>query len=109
MIDVDQKTIHLRQMGVTQGVRPVIIKVMKGDYPYKGNYVLSSGDEYIYFSHLNFRYNYKKRRAVDFKIAYSSLEGYRFAFEKSCYKRITLIFKDGLEFSFKFICDCQEA
>ena len=109
MIDVDAKTLNLRQIGVTQGVRPVIIKIIKGDYPYKGNYVLSVGDEFIFFNHLNFRYNYKKKKAVDFKIAYNSLDGYRFAFEKTCYKRITLIFKDGLEFCFKFVCDREEA
>ena len=109
MIDVDVKTLQLRQMGVTQGVRPVIVKIIKGGYPYKGNYVVSIGDEFIFFNHLNFRYNYKKKRAVDFKISYASLEGYRFSFEKTCYKRITLIFKDGLEFCFKFMCDCEEA
>ena len=53
MIDVDAKTLQLRKMCVTQGVRPVIIKIIKGNYPYKGNYVLSVGDEFIYFSHLN--------------------------------------------------------
>jgi hypothetical protein len=109
MIDVDLKTLQLRQLGVTQGVRPVIIKVIRGEYLYKGNYVVSIGDEFIYFNHLNFRYNYKEKRAVDFKISYDSLEGYRFSFEKTCYKRITLIFKDGLEFCFKFMCDCEEA
>ena len=108
MIDVDQKTIRLRQLGVIQGVRPVIAKIMKGKYPYKGNYVLSFDDEFIYFCNLNFFYNYK-RKGVDFKIPFRNLEGYRFAFEKTCYKKITLIFKDGLEFYFKFVCDCQEA
>ena len=109
MIDVNQKTIYLRQIGVIKGVRPVLIKLIKGNYPYKGNYVLSFDDEYIYFSHLNVLFNYKKRKAIDFKIAYRNLEGYRFTFEKTCYKRITLIFKDGLEFNFKFVCDCEEA
>ena len=109
MIDVDQRTIQLRQLGVVQGNRPVIIKVMKGDYPYKGNYVLSTGDDYIYFCHLNFRHRYKGKKAVDFKISYKNLEGYRFSFHKTCRKKITLIFKDGLEFYFTFVCDCEEA
>lgn len=109
MIDVEERTIKLRQAGVVQGVKPVIINVLKGNYPYKGKYVLSIGEECIYFSQLNFRYLYKGKKAVDFKIPFDNLEGFRFAFEKTCYKRITLIFKDGLEFCFIFICDCQEA
>ena len=56
-------------------------KVIKGKYPYKGNYVLSFDEEYIYFCHLNLFFNYKKRKAIDFKIAYRNLEGYRFTFE----------------------------
>ena len=40
MVDVEQKTIELRQTGVIKGSRPVLIKIMKGNYPYKGKYAL---------------------------------------------------------------------
>ena len=33
MVDVDQKTIELRQIGVIKGSRPVLIKILKGNYP----------------------------------------------------------------------------
>lgn len=109
MVDVDQKTIELRQIGVIKGSRPILIKVIKGNYPYKGKYALLFNDDCIYFYHLTFFYNYKGNKARDFMIPYHNLIGYRFAFEKTCYKRITLIFKDNLEFSFIFPCDCSEA
>ena len=109
MIDVDQRTIELRQLGVFKGSRPVLIKVLKGNYPYKGKYALLVNDDCINFYQLSFRYKYKKNKAVDFMIPYQHLEGYRFSFEKAYYKRITLIFKGGLEFAFLFVCDCDEA
>ncbi len=109
MIDVDQRSIELRQLGVMKGNRPVLIKVLKGNYPYKGKYALLFGDDCIYFYQLKMGYKYKGKNAVDFMIKYESLSGYRFAFEKTCYKRITLIFKDELEFCFIFVCDCEEA
>ena len=109
MIDVDAKTLQLRQINIIKGIRPVIIKILKGNYPYKGRYLLTIGDDCIYFYQLGLFYNYKKKNGVDFKIPYSNLSGYRFAFEKECYKRITLIFKDELEFAFIFVCDCEES
>ena len=109
MVDVDQRTIELRQLGVLKGTRPVLINILKGNYSYKGKYVLLFNDECIYFYQLNFFYKYKGKKAVNFMIPYQHLIGYRFAFEKACYKRITLIFKDELEFSFIFMCDCSEA
>ena len=109
MIDVDQRTIELRQLGVMKGNRPVLIQILKGDYPYKGKYALLYNEDGIYFYQLKFGYKYKGKKAVDFIISYNNLIGYRFAFEKACYKRITLIFKDGLEFCFIFLCDCDEA
>ena len=109
MIDIDQKTLQLRQISILKGSRPVIIKILKGDYPYKGRYLLTIGEDSIYFYQLGLFYNYKMRKAVDFKIPYDNLTGYRFAFEKTCNKRITLIFKDELEFAFTFICECEEA
>ena len=109
MIDVDNKVLNLRQINLLKGSRPVIIKILKGDYPYKGKYLLTVCDEAIYFYQLNFFYNYKKKKAVDFKIPYDTLTGYRFAFDKACYKKITLIFRDELEFTFRFVCECPES
>ena len=109
MIDVDQRTIELRQIGGIKGSRPVLINILKGDYPYKGKYALLINDDCIHFYQLNFRYKYKGKKAVDFMIPYQHLEGYRFSFEKAYHKRITLIFKGGLEFPFIFVCDSDEA
>ena len=92
MIDVDQRTIELRQLGVMKGSRPVLINVLKGQYPYKGKYALLFNDDCIYFYQLKAGYKYKGKKAIDFMIPYQNLIGYRFAFEKACYKRITLIF-----------------
>ena len=109
MIDIDEKTLQLRQISIIKGNRPVIIKILKGGYPYKGRYLLTIGEDSLYFYQLGLFYNYKRKNAVNFKIPYSNLCGYRFAFEKTCNKRITLIFKDELEFAFTFICGCEEA
>ena len=109
MIDVDNKVLDLRQRNFIKGNRPVLINILKGDYPYKGKYLLTIFDEAIYFYQLNFFYNYKRKKAVDFKIPYDNLMGYRFAFDKTCQKRITLIFKDELEFAFRFLCECPES
>lgn len=109
MIDIDSRAIQLRQLGVLQGVRPVLVKVLKGTYPYKGNHSVTISDDFIYFNQLTKRYTYKGRKARDFKISYESLCGFRYAFEKACYKRITLIFKDGIEFCFIYLCDCTES
>ena len=109
MIDVDDKVFALRQRNCIKGSRPVLINVLKGNYPYKGKYLLTICDDSIYFYQLSFFYNYKKKKAVDFKIPYDNLEGYRFAFDKTCKKRITLIFKDELEFVFNFLCECYES
>lgn len=109
MIDVDKKTLQIRQSGLIRGIRPVIVKILKGNYPYKGRYLLTMTDEGLCFFQLGLFYNIKKKKAADFKIPYDTLIGYRFAFEKLFYKRITLIFKDELEFPFVFVCDCTEA
>ena len=87
MIDVDKKTFQIRQSGLIRGIRPVIVKVLKGDYPYKGRYLLTKTDEALYFYQLGLFYNLKKKNAADFKIPYDTLTGYRFAFEKLFYKR----------------------
>ena len=109
MIDVNSRALELRQLGILRGTRPLLIKILKGDYPYVGEHVLTIDDEHIYLFKLNKKYMYKRKLARDFKIAYDNLEGFRFTFEKTCYKRITLIFKDGLEFNFLFVCECSEA
>lgn len=109
MIDVDQRTLELRQVGGIKGQRPLLADVLKGPYPYKGKYAVLFTDEFINFYQLKGNYKYKGEKAVDFKIAYTDLIGYRFAFEKAHYKRITLLFKDELEFPFIFMCDCEEA
>ena len=109
MIEVDDLTLKLRKIGVMKGSRPVLVKILKGNYPYKGKYALLFSDDCVYFYQLNFFYKYKGKKAVDFMIPYQNLTGYRFAFEKACYKRITLIFKDEFEFAFIFVCDCEEA
>lgn len=109
MVDIDSRALTLRQQCVLQGVRPVLVKVLKGPYPYKGNHAVTISDDCMYFSQLTSRYTYKGKKARDFKINYDRLEGFRYSFEKACYKRITLIFKDEIEFAFLFLCDCAEA
>ena len=109
MIDIDSRAIALRKLGVIQGNRPVLIKVLKGPYPYKGKYALLVNDDCVHFYQLNFNYKYKGKKAIDFMIPYQHLEGYRFSFEKAYYKRITLIFNGGLEFPFIFPCDSDES
>ena len=32
MIDVDKKTLQIRQSGLIRGIRPVIVKILKGNY-----------------------------------------------------------------------------
>ena len=83
MIDVDQRTIELRQEGFMKGVRPVIIDIIKGGYPYKGKYVMCYAEDCIYFYQLDGGYRYRPHKAVNFMITYESLIGYRFAFEKA--------------------------
>ena len=105
MIDIDEKVSKLRRSYFTKGSNPVIIDVLKGDYPYIGRYLLTAADDGLYFYQLGLFYNHVKYKPKDFKISYDKLLGYRFAFEKACFKRITLIFKDDLEFAFLFMCD----
>ena len=109
MIDVDARAIELRKLGVLRGTRPVLIKILPGEYPYEGHHVLTFDDEHIYLFKLSKRFTYKKKLARDIKISIDNLDGFRFSFEKPCYKRISLLFKDGLEFNFIFVCECQEA
>ena len=109
MIDIDEKVSKLRLSHGIKGIRPVVVDVLKGDYPYIGRYLLTITDDSIYFYQLGLFFNYVKYKPKDFRINFSELSGYRFAFEKTCYKRITLIFKDELEFAFLFICDCPES
>lgn len=109
MIDVDQRAIEIRQINGIKGQRPVLVNILRGPYPYKGKYAVLYSDDYINFYQLKGNYTYKGAKAIDFKIAYTDLVGYRFAFEKALYKRITLIFKDELEFAFIFPCDCSES
>ena len=109
MVDIDVRAIELRKLGVLRGNRPVLIKILPGEYPYEGHHALSFDDEHIYLFKLSKRFTYKKKIARDFKVAYSNLSGFRFSFETTCSKRITLIFNDGLEFAFLFMCECEEA
>ena len=109
MIDLKAKLIKIRQLGVLQGTRPLFVKILKGNYPYKGKYILTLTDESIYFYQLKHNYNFKGKKATVFAIEFDKLIGFRHSFFKKHYKKITLLFKDGLEFSFVYICDCIEA
>ena len=109
MNDLDVRALELRKLGVLRGKSPVLVKILPGDYPYEKHHVLTFDDEHIYLFKLSRRFTYKKKIARDIKIQISNLSGFRFAFEKTCYKRITLIFNDGLEFSFIFLCECEES
>jgi hypothetical protein len=108
-VDLQDRAIEVRSLGFMKGLRPLFIKVLKGPYPYKGKYVASFADEELYFYQLKGRYHYRGKKAVNFTISYQNLIGYRYSFYKMYYKKITLIFKDGLEFEFIFMCDCEEA
>ena len=52
MIDLKSKGIKLRQLGFIKGVRPVFVKILKGEYSYKGKYLLTTLDDSIYFYQL---------------------------------------------------------
>lgn len=108
-VDFQARAIEVRSLGFMKGHRPLFIKILKGDYPYEGKYVVSFADDELYFYQLRFRYHYKGKKAVNFTISYENLIGYRYAFYKQYYKKITLIFKDGLEFEFIFKCDTEES
>lgn len=109
MIDLKPKLIRIRNLGILKGNRPLFIKILKGGYAYKGKYVLTTADEAIYFYQLKHNYNFKGKKAINFLIDYNNLVGFRYSFYKKFYKKITLIFKDGLEFSFIYMCDRIEA
>ena len=64
MVDVDQRTIELRQLGVFKGSRPVLVKVLKGKYPYKGKYALLVNDDCINFYQLKANYGFKKKKQI---------------------------------------------
>ena len=108
-IDFQERAIEVRSLGFMKGHRPLFIQILKGNYPYKGKYVASFAEEGLYFYQLKFRYHYKGKKAVNFTISYENLIGYRYTFYKKYYKKIVLIFKDGLEFEFIFMCDKEEA
>jgi hypothetical protein len=109
MIDLKAKLINIRQIGFFKGNRPLFIKVLKGNYQYKGKYLLTLTDESIYFYQLKFNYGFKKNNPINFLIDFNNLVGFRHSFYKKHYKKITLIFKDELEFTFIYLCDCIEA
>lgn len=109
MIDLKAKLIYIRQLGILKGNRPLFIKILKGNYEYKGKYILTLTDNEIIFYQLKSNYNFKKRNPINFLIDYNNLTGFRHSFFKKHYRKITLIFKDGLEFSFSYMCDCIEA
>ena len=109
MIDLKAKLINLRQLGFMKGVRPLFVKILKGGYTYKGKYVLTTTEDSIYFYQLKGNYNFKGKKSVNFLIDFSNLVGFRHSFYKKHYRKITLLFKDGLEFSFIYVCDCIEA
>lgn len=110
MLDFKEQALKLRKMGFMQGQRPLMIKILKSkEYSYRKKYVVTICDKGLYFYQLNFKYNYKKRRAIDFMINYDKLSGYHFALYNTYHKKITLYFKDGLEFNFIFFTNCSEA
>ena len=109
MVDLKAISIRLRQLGFMKGSRPVFNKVLKGGYPYKGKYVATITDTSIHFYQLKFNYGFKRKNPNNFLIEYDNLTGFRHSFYKKHYKKVTLIFKDGLEFSFAYISDCSEA
>jgi hypothetical protein len=109
MIDFKEQGVRLRQLGFMKGQRPLFIKILKGSYPFKGKYIFTITNESINFYQLKHNYNYKGKKAVDFLILFSNLVGFRFSFYKKFYRKITLIFKDDLEFEFIYMCDRPEA
>ena len=109
MIDLKARLINLRQIGFMKGNRPLFIKILKGQYPYKGKYILTITDDDITFYQLKFNYGFKRKNPINFLIDFNNLVGFRHSFYKKHHKKITLLFKDGLEFSFVYICDCAEA
>ena len=58
MIDLKAKLINIRQIGFFKGNRPLFIKVLKGNYAYKGKYLLTVTEESINFYQLKFNYGF---------------------------------------------------
>jgi len=108
MIDFQEQALKLKQSGVVRGLRPVFIKILKGDYPYKGKYLITIDDDKLRFYQLGFNYRYKGKKATNFYINISLLEGFHFSYYKEYYKKIMLMFKDGLNFEFAFMIGYEE-
>ena len=108
MSRLKEKTLYLRNQGVMKGGRPVFTKVLKGNYPYKGKYITTTSEEGIYFYQLSLLDKFKKK-GKNFIIEYNNLIGYRYTVHSTYYKKITLIFKDELEFNFIFLANCEDA
>lgn len=109
MIDLKERAIALRQYGIIKGIRPIFIKIEKGDYPYKGKYVMTIEDEHLHFYQLGWKYRYKGKKARDFLIRYKVLSGCRWQTYKIDRKRFVLIFDDELEFTFNYYFGNDEA
>ena len=71
MIDVDQKVLKLRQSYSIKGTRPVVVDVLKGDYPYIGRYLLTITEDYLYFYQLGLFYNYVKYKPKSLPYRYT--------------------------------------
>lgn len=91
-----------------KGARPFFTKVLKGKYPYKGKYITTTSEDGIYFYQLTITDKFKKN-GKNFIIEFKNLVGYRYTIYSTFYKKITLIFKDELEFDFIFLANCEDA
>ena len=105
MIDLSQRAIELRQYGIIKGSRPIFLKIEKGNYNYRGKYVMTIEEEHLHFYQLKFNYGYKGDK--DFLVKFSVLDGFRLVAYKENRKRFVLVFKDQLEFTFNFYCGSE--
>ena len=109
MIDLKDRAQELRNNGIIKGKRPLFVDIVKGNYPYKGRYIVTYDEIGLTFCQLKRNYSYKGSKAIDFIIKYQMLEGYHLHFDTELTRKISLYFKDGLEFVFKYPCGYDEA
>lgn len=107
-IDLEDAAISLLSSQMFKGRNPLFVEVLKGDYPYQGNYVCFQDKIGLHFYEIKKNYTYKGKNAVNFTINYSELSGYHWSFYDAGLRLISIYFKDELEFNILYRCDTDD-